>query len=220
MKEYLKKTIEFYDTHVAEYIKKTKNLRKVEWLTKFISYLKPKEKILDIGCAFGRDTVFFVEKGFNTYGIDLSLKMIEKARELLPEAKFFVMDILDLKFNDEFFDGIWCSATLLHISKKDILKALNEVKRVLKQNGVLFFNVKEGEGERIVKDERYEGAERFYSYFTESEIKELLDKVSFQIIDFQLAHYDDEYRRDTTFIYVIAKKIKKNIIRNFTHDRE
>ncbi len=206
MKPYIKKTIEFYDRSVEEYIENTKNLQGRKWLEKFISYLPKKSRVLDLGCAYGRDCKFFVNKGFEAHGVDLSPKMIEKAKSLVKGASFQVMDMLDLKFPSGYFGGVWCSATLLHVKKKEVPKALSEIKHVLKKGGVLYLALKEGTGEKVIKDERYTGTEKFYSYFTENEIKEILKKNGFRTLDFQVAFYKDAYRKDAGRIYMIARK--------------
>lgn len=207
MQKYLKKTIEFYNKNVDEYIKNTITLQDSTWLEKFIKYLPKNGKILDIGCAYGRDCKYFVEKGFKTYGIDLSEKMIEHAKVFELKAHLAVMDMLNLKFENQSFDGIWCSATLLHLNKNDALKAIKKMNRVLKKKGVLFLNLKEGIGEKVIKDLRYNNSEKFYSYFSEKEIKRLLEDESFSIIDFEIIIKKDKYMQNSKLIYLIARKI-------------
>src|SRR3989344_3384697 len=144
MRRYIKKTITFYDKNVDRYYEKTKDLQDVSQLKTFLSLLPKHAKILDVGCAFGRDSASFIQKGHDVYGIDLSEKMIERAQLFVPNATFFVMDLLHLQFNDAFFDGIWCGAVLIHVSKKDIPIALTELSRILKRGGILYIHVKEG----------------------------------------------------------------------------
>lgn len=208
MKNYIQKTIDFYNTSFDEYFNKTLNLQDKSWLEKFTSFLNPSSKILDIGCAFGRDSKYFSENNFEAYGIDLSIKMIKKAKEFSPLSKFFVMDMMNLKFDDNFFDGIWCSAALLHLNKKDALLAMKEFKRVLKNDGVLYLNLKEGEGEKYITDDRYNNVEKFYSYYSEFEIKNILKKENFKIIDFLIEkNFTNGYDRFGKLI-LIAKNQK------------
>lgn len=208
MKDYIKKTIDFYDTSVNEYFNKTINLQNKSWLEKFILYLSPSSKILDVGCAFGRDSKYFSENNFKTYGIDLSTKMIEKAKDFSPLTKFSVMDMMDLKFDSDFFDGIWCSATLLHLNKKDAKVALKEFKRVLKNDGILYLNLKEGDGEKFITDERYNNVQKFYSYYKISEIKKILNDNKFEIIDFSYTENPSIVYCQTGLIYFILKNQK------------
>lgn len=208
MKDYVKKTINFYDTSFDEYFIKTLNLQDKSWLERFISCLSPSSRILDIGCAFGRDSKYFSENGFETYRIDLSTKMIEKAKEFSPLSKFFVMDMMDLKFENNFFDGIWCSAALLHLNKKDAQIAIEEFKRVLKNGGILYLNLKEGQGEKYITDDRYNNVQKFYSYYSESEIKNILNKNNFKIEDSLIEkNPTNDYNRSGK-IFLIAQNQK------------
>ena len=102
MRKYQKKTIEFYDKNVKDYKKNTDPLMNPAWLKKFTKYLPLKGRILDAGCAYGRDCNFFVNKEFDTYGIDLSTEMIKKANKSIKNCKFSVMDVLHLDFEDFF----------------------------------------------------------------------------------------------------------------------
>lgn len=204
--DYTSKTIEFYDKNVDEYMKQTDQLQELDWLKKFSSYLAKNSKVLDLGCGYGRDCRYFVKNGFETYGVDLSSGMIKKARQEVKQAKFFVMNVLDLKFQDNFFDGIWCSATLVHLFKKNVLEALGEIYRVLKNGGTLYLNLKEGEGEKLVKDERYGGAEKFYSYFKEDEIRDLIAKSGFEMLSLKLICSEKKYNVNSWYD-LLAKKI-------------
>ncbi len=202
---YSKVTTKFYDKNLSEYIKNTKKLQDKEWINKFSKLLPKKSKVLDLGCGYGRDCKTFVELNFDTYGIDLSRKMVAKARKIAKKAKFKVMNILELKFSDKFFDGVWCSASLLHISKKDLPNAINEIKRVLKENGLCYLSVKLGKGEGMFKDKRYNNAKKFYSYYSEKEIKSLLNKNNFSIINFSIDKTRNNYKIED-FIHIIARK--------------
>ena len=204
---YIKDTINFYDQNIDEYIKKTTNLQDKDWLNKFTSYLPVNGSVLDIGCGFGRDTIFFASRNYISFGIDLSEKMILRAKKSVLSAEFYVMDMLNLKFKNSFFDGIWCSATLLHLNKNDALKSLNEMKRVLKSEGIIYLTLKEGNGEKVITDDRYKNAKKFYSYYTETEIKNILTIHGFEILDFKLEKNPKQKYNNTGIIYLIAKII-------------
>jgi len=202
---YIKNTISFYDQNIDEYVKKTADLQDKDWLNKFTSYLPANGNVLDIGCGFGRDTNFFACNAYNYFGIDLSEKMIFKAKKLIPSAKFYVMNMLDLDFKSDYFDGIWCSATLLHLDKDDALRSLIEMKKVLKPGGIIYLNLKEGSGEKVITDNRYKNAKKFYSYYSKTEIKNILANYGFDILDFKLEKTPKQDYKDTGIIYLIAK---------------
>ncbi|MCP3683454.1 MAG: methyltransferase domain-containing protein [bacterium] len=181
MADYLKETIETYDKTVKEFKKKTQELIPTETL-EFMSNIPKNGKILDIGCGFGRDCKVFSENGFSVVGVDLSENMIDAAKGL-NGVKFTVMDLRNLKFQKNYFNGAWANAVLLHIRKKDIKKVLLGIHNVLKKGSILFISVKEGTKEVLLKDSRYDDLPKFYAYYKKKELTELLKHAGFEIID-------------------------------------
>lgn len=193
MDDYKKTTIESYDKTVEQYAKNTDALHPAEEGAKFLSFLNKGASILDIGCGPGRDAKIFSEKGFNTTGIDLSERMIETAKTMVKNASFKVMDLMNLEFPDNSFDAVWASAVYLHIQKKEIVPALKEAYRVLKNGGILCTSVKEGEGEILKVDERYGDVRKFWSFYSKQEIEEAFGKAGFEILDSFIEKPDNAY---------------------------
>lgn len=178
-------TKQFYDRHVDEYERKTKDLAPIKWMRKFMKEIPKGGDILDIGCGNGRDAKIFIDNGFHIVGIDYSLPMIQRARSNVPHADFLQMDMLSLKFPPETFDGVWSMTSLLHIPKTEISKVLDNIHQLLKPKGILFVGLKLGEGEGLEDDTRYENAKRFYSYYLQEEFVKLLHDLYFTIIEVQ-----------------------------------
>lgn len=88
------------------------------------------EKVLDAGCGPGRDSQLLSSKGFEVTGIDLSEEMIELAKEKV--GAFEVMDVRDLDFEDEVFDGVLANQLLVFFEGRERKKAFEELSRVLK----------------------------------------------------------------------------------------
>lgn len=183
MDEFEKITINTYDKIVADYIKNTDELHPFEVSKKFLSYLGKNKLVLDLGCGPGRDAKIFALKGLKVIGIDLSTKMIKAAKNRVKNAEFRVMDIRSLEFEDNYFDGVWAQASFLHIPKKDILKGLSEVYRVIKPKGIFYISVKQGQGEVLKPDKRYDNKKKFWSFFKKKEIENMLVKAGFDIIE-------------------------------------
>ena len=101
------------------------------------SLLEPKNgmRILDAGCGTGNFSLKLHNMGCDVTGIDMSQKMLaaakRKAGENGAKIDFSNMDIYDLKFNDEAFDGVFCMAAFEFIEYPE--KALNELLRVTKK---------------------------------------------------------------------------------------
>jgi ubiquinone/menaquinone biosynthesis C-methylase UbiE len=205
MRAYQEDTLRFYDDHVDDYYQKTKSLQKTGIITEFVTHLPKGAKVLDIGCAYGRDTEYLVKRGFDTSGIDLSPNMIKKAKTLVKGARFEVMDVLKLDFPNNHFDGVWCSAILLHLKKADVEIALAEINRVMKKDSIAYFEAKEGKGETIAADNRFGGAKKFYTYFSRQEFDGLVKKKGFTLLSSQAFFQDNKYD-DLAVLGILAKK--------------
>jgi ubiquinone/menaquinone biosynthesis C-methylase UbiE len=147
-------------------------------ISKFISMLSGK-KVLDVGCGTSNNIKIFLDKNISVEGLDYSEAAIKKSRSLYPNVKFHLMDMLSIDLPDESYDGIWASASLLNIKKKDIPLALKNFRRILKEDGILFVSVKAGDGERFIEDN---AGKRFFSFFSEQEMKKFLGDAGFETI--------------------------------------
>ena len=140
-------------------------------------------RVLDCGCGSGVQSKLLFEKGLEVVGLDLSPRMINEAKKRVPEAKFVVGDMTKMEFTDEAFDGVYARASLLHVPKNLIPKVLRSINKILKDGGILYLALKEGEGEGEVVDERFgKKVRRFFSFFKTSEIKKLLSQSGFKIV--------------------------------------
>lgn len=101
-------------------------------------------KILDIGCGTGRDLAFLLKMGKNAYGVDPSSEMLEVARETLKangisaDERLIKGALPGLKeFGESEFDGILCSAVLMHLPDEQIFDAVYALRRLLRPGGTL-----------------------------------------------------------------------------------
>lgn len=205
MDDYLQSTIRSYDKTVREYAKNVAPLHPYHISDRFIKLLLEESFVLDVGCGSGRDAEIFVSHGFSVTGIDLSENMIEYARKNVKGAAFQVMDLRNLTFDKNSFHGIWASASYLHVRKHEIGSALQEAHRVLKPGGIFYLSVKEGAGEQHEPDTRYGNCEKFWSYFSEKEIKTILEDSGFNVVHSEHEMQESEYATHP-FIHILCGK--------------
>jgi ubiquinone/menaquinone biosynthesis C-methylase UbiE len=109
-----------------------------------ISLLKLKENmsILDIGCGTGwalGQTARLIDNKGSFYGVDLSAKMIKKAKENFKTKEnfhFIKANAESIPLDDNLFDAIICTNSFHHYLHPD--KALKEMYRLLKTGGKVY----------------------------------------------------------------------------------
>lgn len=126
-KEFYDKTAEKYDTRHTNYM--LSHMRKAEkrLISKYAF-----GKVLDIGCGTG----YHFSSG--STGLDVSLAMLNEAKKKGCTLNI-QGDAESLPFPDKSFDTILCIFTVLNMCSLD--RAVNEMKRVLKKNGIIIISV-------------------------------------------------------------------------------
>ena len=95
-------------------------------------------RVLEIGCSSGGLASILAPSCGSYVGIDISDKAVEAARlRSLGNAEFLVCDAHKIPFPDQEFDCVIVDALLHHM---DLDLILPEIHRVLKLNGLFFFN--------------------------------------------------------------------------------
>ena len=95
-------------------------------------------------------------------------------------SEFSGIDINHMQFQendfDKEFDGIWASASLLHMPSDELDSVLGNLKKVLKENEILYasFKYRDYEGERNG---------RYFNDLTESAEIEIFKKNEFKVIE-------------------------------------
>lgn len=191
--DYVKKTIAVYDAIAYEYAKKLDDYAPRPEQEKFVTMLPKHATVLDAGCGPGRDCEYFVKNGLKVVGVDLSDKLLDIAKQRVPQVSFHKQDLRSLSFQPYSFDGIWACASLLHLHRAEVPRVLQNFFHLLKPSGVLFVMVKEGTGEADIKESLSSNMVRHFTYFTLEELKKLLEKAHFRVEE--IYTWNEEVRR-------------------------
>ena len=106
-------------------------------------------KILDAGCGEGRNAVYFINAGYQIFGVDQNETAIQYCRYLAKSLnknydahRFQVAGLEEISFHDHAFDAVICSA-VLHFAQDEsnFWQMMNEMLRVLKPGGTLWFRM-------------------------------------------------------------------------------
>lgn len=104
------------------------------------------KKVLDLGCGSGRHTVYLAKHGFKVYGIDIAKQGIKIAKDWLKKEKLKASLQIGpvykkLPYKDNFFDAVISVQVIHHARIKTIRKAIEEIERILKPEGIIFITV-------------------------------------------------------------------------------
>ncbi len=173
----------------------------------FVDLLPKNGKVLDVGCGVGTDVGYLTSKNFKVEGIDLSGKMLEIAKNKHPDAIFRNADMRNLDYQENSFDGILASFSLIHIPKSDVPNTLKGFYKTLKTKGIIYIGIQEGKSEEIFITETFRPSEKiFLNIMSRSELKKLLKDSGFQILRYFGRKPQNSEEFDYTKYVVIAIK--------------
>lgn len=167
------------------------NTPRIEIADPFLAMLEKKKqlKILDVGGGPGQYAHYFLKESPNSfvYYLDASEAMKRCAEAKLgafgARVTFVTGNLLDKdvvrKLQKEArtgFDGIWCSAVLVHFPRRLVPTALKTLHTLLAEDGVLFVNFQAGNVALVSRDGRY-----FEYYDDIAALKLLLENAGFDI---------------------------------------
>ena len=191
-------TLLYYEQNAVKYSNDTVDVSFVEVQDRFLSYLKPGAYILDFGCGSGRDTRFFLGKGYKVDAIDGSTKLCDMASQLtgIPVRNMLFSELDDI----EKYDGIWACSSILHLPKDELKDVLYKMLRALKSGAFVYTSFKYGDFEGYRN-------QRYFTYFTEDTFRFFLNEISgIKIIETWISSDVRPGRNEEKWLNLILKK--------------
>jgi SAM-dependent methyltransferase len=112
------------------------------WLRYLSSRLPPRAEVLDLGCGCGVPVSSeLTALRHKVVGVDLSDRQVERARRLVPQARFIRADATEISFDDGTFDAIVCLYMLIHVPLDRQERLIYRMRNWLRPGGVLLATV-------------------------------------------------------------------------------
>jgi len=193
-------TLKYYNEHAKAFADSTANLEFTKFQDKFLSYIKPGARVLDFGCGSGRDTKYFLDKGFQVDAVDGSSELVKMASEYAQiEVKQMLFQELQAV---GVYDGIWACSSILHLTGDELVDVMERMEKALVSKGIIYMSFKYGTEENERKG-------RHFTDMTEDKMKGMLDKVGlFMTEDVWVTSDVRPGREDEKWLNVIVRKMR------------
>ncbi|WP_129667055.1 class I SAM-dependent methyltransferase [Phytoactinopolyspora endophytica] len=155
---------ESYDTVAADYVKRIKPPAEMDplgraMLVAFAELVQSAGRgpVADVGCGPGRVTAHLAGLGLPAFGIDLSPKMIELARQAYPDLRFTVGTMTALDLGDDELGGVLALFSTFHTPPEHLPTVFSEFHRTLAPGGHLLLGTYIGDDEHLRPTQAYGG---------------------------------------------------------------
>lgn len=191
-------TLIYYDMNADTFVQSTRNVNFKHMQDLFTSRLKTCSHILDFGCGSGRDTKYFLERGYTVTATDGSAEMCKMASEYtgIQVRKMLFQELSET----DTYEGIWACSSILHLPYHELVEVMLKMANALKPKGIVYTSFKYGdfEGER---------SGRYFTDMTEQKFKELLQKIKVYNLEETCITSDVRpERNDEKWLNVILRK--------------
>lgn len=150
----------------------------------FQAAFKEGDKVLDVGSGSGRDLAVLIKNGVDAYGIEPNDSMrtysLTKHPELAGRVKPGLLPITRVPFGGR-FDGVLCSAVLMHIHEDCFVESWKSILQVLKPTAKVLFSLPSMHS-GLLRDRR-DRDDRFFENHRSDVVGSILRSLGFSEID-------------------------------------
>ncbi len=185
--------------------KKPFDRKMLDWLVEKIDGLGI---ICDMGCGPGQIACYLHSQGVKACGVDLSPAMVQQAQSLNPEIPFQRGDMLALAdVADNSYGGIAAFYSIVHIPRQKVVRALQELKRVLRPKGVLLLTFHIGQEIKHLDEWWGKEVSLDFLFFETEEVKSYLAEAGFELEEMIVRDpYPETVEYQSRRAYMFAKK--------------
>ena len=168
---------DYYCQNPQSYHEKTYHVDPSPFLKPFVVRLPSACKILDVGCASGRDLLWLKEREFSVRGFERSPGLVKLARKNTG-CNIIQGDFEAFDFEKLSVDAILLIGALVHVPHKSFPRILSRIMRALKKEGLMLLSLKEG------RDKRSDSSGRTFYLWKHENLQKTLSDSGLRILDF------------------------------------
>jgi SAM-dependent methyltransferase len=164
--------------------------------------------ICDMGCGPGQIARYLHDRGMKVCGVDLSSEMVRQAQNLNPDISFRQGDMFALAdIADNSYGGIAAFYAIVNIPPPSVVRALRELRRVLRPNGVLLLAFHIGQGRKHLDEFLGKEVSLDFFFFETGEVKDYLRTAGFELEEtIERDPYSEDVEYQSRRAYIFARK--------------
>ena len=174
------------------------------WVEKLLQRLPERSRVLDLGCGGGGPTTLALAARHDVLGVDISEGQLERARRLVPEARFLRADATEVAFEPESFDAVVSLFMFGHVPRAKQRPLLERICGWLAPGGLLLATLATANADDVEDD--WLGAPMFFASYDEEWDRRALQSAGFVLDEARVVPFEEPGHGVVRFMWVLARK--------------
>jgi SAM-dependent methyltransferase len=177
----------------------------MRWVDALQERLPDGSQVLDLGCGGGGPVTRALAARHDVLGVDISERQLDRARRLVPEARFRQADATEVALEPESFDAVVALFLLGHVPRARQEPLLGRIFGWLRRGGWFLGTLGTADAvDEVVED--WLGAPMFFASHDERWNRETLLRVGFVLEDAHVVPVEEPGHGVVRFMWVLARK--------------
>jgi SAM-dependent methyltransferase len=177
----------------------------MQWVEALQARLPMGSAVLDLGCGGGGPATRSLAERHDVLGVDISERQLERARRLVPKARFLRADATEVELQPASFDAVVSLFLLGHVPRAKQRPLVGRVFDWLRPNGWFLGTLGTADAAGEIVDE-WLGAPMFFASHDESWNRETLLGAGFVLEDARVVPFEEPGHGVVRFMWVLARK--------------
>jgi SAM-dependent methyltransferase len=176
-----------------------------EWIEKLERRLPERSRVLDLGCGGGGPATRALAARHELVGVDISERQLERARRLVPEARYLRADATEVDFEPESFDAVVSLFLFGHVPRTKQRPLLERIFGWLAPGGRLLVTLGTANADDEVEAD-WLGAPMFFASYDEEWNRRALESAGFVVEEARVVPVEEPGHGVVSFMWALARK--------------
>jgi len=177
----------------------------LHWVEALLTRLPEGSDVLELGCGGGGPATRALAAHHRVVGVDISERQLERARRLVPQARFVQADVTQLELEPASFDAVVLLFLFGHIPRAKQRPLLERIFHRLVPGGWFLGTLGTANADDEVEAD-WLGAPMFFASYDERWNREALLGAGFELDDARVVPFEEPGHGLVSFMWVLARK--------------